>query len=191
MSTPWTRAECEAVLHSPTIGEPAKEKARARLAELDAVASPRQAPGAPAAPPRQAARAAGARIGREVCRKPLDEGLNQTERDFREVLERMREPDATVLAQRMVFRLAPGVSYQPDFAVVLVGGSLWMFEVKGAHTWDDAKDRFKMAAEAFPWWRWTMVRRKKRGEPWEVVYDRGAGATGQLTFAETQTQERG
>jgi hypothetical protein len=177
MTTPWTRAECEAVLHSPTIGEPAKEKARARLAELDAPQGPIKA-WQPAPAPRR----------REVCRKPLDEELNQTERDFREEVLRgfMAQGEGQAfLGQRMTFTLAPGMAYRPDFALVLPNGSLWLFEVKGAHTWDDAKDRFKMAAEAFPWWRWTMVRRKKRGEPWEVVYDRGAGATGQITFAET------
>jgi hypothetical protein len=181
-SVDWSRETCEHVLRSPGLGEPAKEKARARLAELDE--TPVTAP----TPPRR----------REVCRKPLDEELNQTERDFREVLERFCEPDPAwdpywekPLAQRLVFRLAPGVSYQPDFALVKFTGTLWLFEVKGAHTWDDAKDRFKMAAEAFPWWRWTMVRRKKRGEPWEVVYDRGAGATGQLTFADTQRRAEG
>lgn len=98
--------------------------------------------------------------------------LNQTERRYRDTFLRpmLASGEALgVLEQAVKFRLADATYYTPDLIAVLPGGQWWIIEVKGARTWDDALVKFKVAAELYPWWRWTMVQWKD-GE-WRTLRD--------------------
>ncbi len=64
-------------------------------------------------------------------------------------------------------RLADRTFYTPDFMVVLADLRLAFYEVKG-HLRDDAAVKFKVAAETFPQFTWTMFRYK--GGTWEAIY---------------------
>jgi hypothetical protein len=59
-------------------------------------------------------------------------------------------------------RLAQRTWYRPDFLVVMAGGSVELHEVKG-HWEDDARVKWKVAAEAFPFFLFRAVRRSGRG----------------------------
>ena len=74
------------------------------------------------------------------------------------------EPDDEHPARR---RSADATRYTPDFLVELPGGLLELHEVKGFWR-DDARVKFKVAAELFPMFRFVAVKRKHR--QWELSY---------------------
>lgn len=59
-------------------------------------------------------------------------------------------------------KLADGAWYTPDFLVVHASGETQIVEVKG-YQWSRDVVRWKVAADRFPFWRWTMVKREGRG----------------------------
>jgi len=60
------------------------------------------------------------------------------------------------------FRLAPNVSYTPDFMLVHLNESLALYEVKGSWKMKNARDsrtRLEIAAYRYPWFQWHAVTR--------------------------------
>lgn len=167
-----TPDELERLLRAPQIGAVTREKVAARIRHLEGgaepasaspVATPPAAEGAPGKPKRAPAHRTGV--------------MNLTESAFHlQVLApRLLLGIATqLLFERVQWWLAPGLTYRPDFIEVLPCGAWWCWEVKGPRIEEDATVKFKAAAEAYPWVRWTMVQRAGKGEPWRTRYDRGA-----------------
>lgn len=67
--------------------------------------------------------------------------------------------------ESVTLRLADATRYTPDFLVELFVGPLELHEVKGFWR-DDARVKFKVAAELFPMFRFVAVKRKNR--QWEL-----------------------
>lgn len=71
--------------------------------------------------------------------------------------------------EQMTLKLADGVRYTPDFAVLTLGinttGQLEFHEVKG-YMRDDARVKLKVAAAMFPF-KFLLVR--KSGQGWEIT----------------------
>jgi len=87
--------------------------------------------------------------------------MNKLECDYSEHLEARRLAGEITAWKFEPFnlRLAPGASYKPDFLVVCSDGILELHETKGF--WREAaRLRIKVAAEAFPWFRFLAVQRK-------------------------------
>ena len=94
--------------------------------------------------------------------------MNDTERRYADHLELLRR-SGEILDYRFEavgIRLAPRTFFYPDFLVVLMPGRLRFDEIKG-HIRDDALDRFKIAAELYPWFDWRML--KWQSGQWEIV----------------------
>lgn len=71
--------------------------------------------------------------------------------------------------ESLTLRLADATRYTPDFLVELVDEQLELHEVKGFWR-DDARVKFKVAAELFPMFRFVAVNRKNR--QWDLSYPR-------------------
>ncbi len=56
--------------------------------------------------------------------------------------------------EAITLRLADGVRYTPDFLVIYADHVLGLEEVKGAFVREDARIKFRVAVEQFPWFRW-------------------------------------
>lgn len=66
-------------------------------------------------------------------------------------------------------RLADSTYYTPDFLVVMADGEIWLHEVKGFWR-DDARVKFKTAAEAFPWFGFCAITSGgKKGWHYEIL----------------------
>ena len=68
----------------------------------------------------------------------------------------------TYTFESLKFRLADNTWYTPDF-MVIEDGRVVIYEVKGGFFRDDARAKFKVAAEMNPWfvWRWAVWKDKK------------------------------
>ena len=76
---------------------------------------------------------------------------NKTEAEYGRILEarkRLGEIDWYAF-EGITFKLADDTRYTPDFAIMLVGGTMEMHEAKG-HWMEDAKIKIKVAAQMFP-----------------------------------------
>lgn len=62
--------------------------------------------------------------------------------------------------EEFTLKLAPSTTYTPDFWVQFKDGSAMFIEVKGGFTRDDARVKFKVAAEKFRAFRFKMVQLK-------------------------------
>jgi len=102
--------------------------------------------------------------------------MNGIERAYAAQLEARRRP-GEVLAyyfERVTLRLADRTFYRPDFLVV-TPDCIEIHEVKGFWE-DDARVKWKVAAEQNPWARFLAVRADRR-RGWVVEeYGRGGGA---------------
>ncbi len=90
--------------------------------------------------------------------------MNRTEAQYLTHLETLLHA-GTVAAfyfEKVKLRLAEKTYYTPDFLVVLPDGRIEFHEVKGFWR-DDARVKFKVAAEQFPWFRFVAVTRPKIG----------------------------
>jgi hypothetical protein len=67
------------------------------------------------------------------------------------------------------FKLADKTTYTPDFFVI-TNDSVECHEVKGFLR-DDAAVKFKVAAAAFPWFRWVMIRYRNKSVGFETVME--------------------
>lgn len=100
--------------------------------------------------------------------------MNQTEAAYARVLEtRLRAGEILWYRFECIrLRLANKTSYTPDFLVLLANGELEVHEVKGslAIFADDAKVKFKVAADTFPFrFLLAIPRRKRDGGGWDVT----------------------
>lgn len=85
-----------------------------------------------------------------------------------ELLDWQYEPWSMKLTEPRVVngKTRPGVRYSPDFVVVLPDHRLRIVEVKGYQR-NASINRFKMAADRWPWFEWVMVTRN--GGHWETI----------------------
>lgn len=93
--------------------------------------------------------------------------MNKTEAAYTQHLHALQLTDK-VKAWRfegVTLRLADRTRYTPDFFVELADGTLELHEVKGFWR-DDARVKFKVAAELFPMFGFVSVKRKNR--QWEA-----------------------
>jgi len=96
--------------------------------------------------------------------RPDPNGMNKTERAYRDHLA-LRELAGEIQGFRfegLKLRLADSTFYSPDFLVILADGLVELHEVKG-HWEDDARVKFKVAQEQFPWLQLVAVKRAKGG----------------------------
>lgn len=93
--------------------------------------------------------------------------LNQTERDALAWLK-ARLPAIQFEAHALTLELANGCLYSPD--IVGKGPTdepLRVYEVKGKMAWDDAIVKLKVAARAWPMFRFWLIWRNLRTDPWQ------------------------
>ena len=64
-------------------------------------------------------------------------------------------------------RLADNTFYTPDFLVVKVTG-LEIHEIKGSYEREDARVKWKTAAELFPWFQFVVARWLGKKKGWKV-----------------------
>lgn len=108
-------------------------------------------------------------IGRLLGRRPRPRvtvgTMNQAERAYAQTLDAQKLADEIVdwRYEPLRLRLAPKTYYTPDFLVVT--GYFELHEVKG-HWEDDARVKWKCAAELFPWFRFVALRARKRYGRW-------------------------
>jgi hypothetical protein len=103
--------------------------------------------------------------------------MNKTEADYDLRLQNLKLAGVILWHKfnAIKLRLADGMFYTPDFAVMNARGELEFHEVKGFWR-DDAKDRIKVAADQYPA-RFVAVfkQAKKAGGGW--TYQEFSGAT--------------
>jgi len=101
-------------------------------------------------------------------RQVIADRMNKTEHAYSQRLDLLKAAGQVVRweFEPLNFRLAPRTYYRPDFLVV-TDECMEVHEVKGFWE-DDAKVKFKVAAEMYPEFRWCWVRRDGKG--WEVNY---------------------
>ncbi|MCA8331871.1 PDDEXK family nuclease [Burkholderia cepacia] len=88
--------------------------------------------------------------------------MNKTEAAYAELLA-ARAHCGEILEfkfESLKLRLADRTWYTPDFAIVLPDGTREIHEVKG-HWTDDARVKIKVAAELYPYYQFSAVRRVK------------------------------
>ncbi len=93
--------------------------------------------------------------------------LNRLEADYASRLElkRLAGEIASYRFESVKLRLADRTWYAPDFLVIGTDGILEFHEVKGGHFEDDARVKIKVAAEAFPEFRFVVARRPRATRP--------------------------
>lgn len=97
--------------------------------------------------------------------------MNKTENEYSLHLEFLKGA-GKILSwdfERVRLVLAPGVSYTPDFMVLMADRTIEMHEVKG-HWTDDAKAKIRIASNLFPFRFVSVHKRAKRdGGGWELI----------------------
>ena len=119
-------------------------------------------------------------------RRPKPTGLgevfdSQLELDFAQVLQGWML-DQTISEWRyhpLRFRLAPSVTYEPDFLIVphLNEFPLTIYETKGSWLSKNARDsrtRLQIAAHRYPWFHWYAATREKGVWQYEVIHAKDA-----------------
>lgn len=110
-------------------------------------------------------------------RPRTERGMNSWERLYAQELESRRMAGEILWwgYEAIKLRLADATFYSPDFAVLGLqlpdpSPVLQFVEIKGFLR-EDAAIKFKVAAAAFPWARFTMLRKRraKEGAGWDVV----------------------
>jgi hypothetical protein len=90
--------------------------------------------------------------------------MNKTEAIYAERLS----ADRDVLYWKfepLKFRIAKQTNYTPDFMAV-TQNEIWIIEVKGGYEREDARLKWKTAAEMYPMFRWFIARYVKK--QWHV-----------------------
>ena len=103
--------------------------------------------------------------------KPRQPGMmNRTEQAYAMMLEAMKRSGEIVdyRYESVTFKLAKDTRYTPDFYVIF-SDRIELHEVKGGLVRDDARVKFKVAAETFPeyGWKWCQFKNKKTG--WQIT----------------------
>jgi hypothetical protein len=94
----------------------------------------------------------------------MGDGMNKLERRFHERLQEAVRQRVFMAAFRepMTLRLAGRTTYKPDFMTFATFNNVMTFwETKGFMR-DDAAVKLKVAAAAFPMFRWVLVQRDRR-----------------------------
>ena len=93
--------------------------------------------------------------------------MNKTEEAYSWVLEARKQAGEIRwwAYEQMTLKLAEGVRFTPDFAVLTIGPRLEFHEVKG-YMRDDARVKLRCAAVLFPF-KFLLVR--KSGQGWEIT----------------------
>ncbi len=96
--------------------------------------------------------------------------MNATEREY---ADHLTAQGWCCQFEAVKLRLAPGVSYTPDFLVsgMRPGSSIEFHEVKG-YLRDDARKSFIFAREKFPMFKFRMIVKERGG--WREVYAEAA-----------------
>jgi hypothetical protein len=99
--------------------------------------------------------------------RPQRGKMNKTEAAYATYLDALRLTGAVKCwrFEAITLKLADGVRYTPDFLVELFVPPLEVHEVKGFWR-EDARVKFKVAAELFSMFRFVAVKRKNRR--WEI-----------------------
>lgn len=110
---------------------------------------------------------AAAPMSKKRIRQSTKPKLNQTERDALAWLV-LQLPQISFEPHALTVELANGCKYSPD----IIGKGpldepLRVYEVKGKMAWDDAIVKLKVAARAWPMFRFWLIWRDKRGAPWK------------------------
>jgi len=101
---------------------------------------------------------------------------SKLERDYAFVLQAMKLSGEIQdwRYEEVTFRLAFDTRYLPDFMVIPQDGAIEFHEVKGLRT-QTGRQKFEMAVEKFPWFKWVFVTRDNgawRFSPHARHYDR-------------------
>ena len=94
-------------------------------------------------------------------------GLNKTELRYQHLLELMKHAGTIrehLRHESINLRLATKTWWRPDFPVITLDGRLEFHEIKGFWR-DDARVKFKVAAELYPWFTFRVF-----------VWQKGSGA---------------
>ena len=110
---------------------------------------------------------------------PPEDGLNKTERLYRDKLESMRRRGEVLwyVAHPGSIRVAEGLHYRPDFEVVDASGIFVVVEIKGGWIEDDAIRGWKAACGARPYTRFVMIQYVKG--KWTKIRDSHPHAGGE------------
>lgn len=89
--------------------------------------------------------------------------MNSTEQAYFDnvLLPRLQAGEYTkVIYEGITFKLAPKTTYTPDFFVVKSDREIELHECKGGYTRDDARVKWKVAADMYPFFTWRMIHMK-------------------------------
>lgn len=95
--------------------------------------------------------------------------MNRTESAYATILE-ARKRSGEVLDywyESVTVKLADGVRYTPDFAVLLADGVLELHEVKGGFIRDDARVKLRVAARHTPF-AYVLAQYHNKGKGWTI-----------------------
>jgi hypothetical protein len=108
---------------------------------------------------------------RARARIPKSPYRSKLEAEWALVLEAMKR-DRQLVAyhyEPMSLRLGQGAFYMPDFLIVWHDGEVSFDEIKGGFAREASIVRIKVAASRYPFFRFRLVRKGKRGEaPWNI-----------------------
>ncbi len=92
--------------------------------------------------------------------------MNKTEAKF--LAEHLAGKYPVIMFEALKFRLADNTNYTPDFVTISGDGTLTAWEVKGGFFMDDARVKWKVAAEQYFWldWKWCTLKNKTAG--WKI-----------------------
>jgi|SRR5579859_4491113 len=88
--------------------------------------------------------------------------MNKTEAAYADHLEQLRQVGhiVTWLFEAITLKLGDDCRYTPDFLVIHADRTVELVEVKGFWR-DDARVKIRVAAQRFPWFRFTGIRRER------------------------------
>lgn len=89
-----------------------------------------------------------------------EERLNKTEKRFLEYLRaKYTDRQCRIGIQDHTLRIGADCRYTPDFSLWLGfnGGTMTFFDVKGPHTWEDAKVKLKATATQFSMYKFNIA----------------------------------
>jgi len=101
-------------------------------------------------------------VTRRIPPLPPRHKMNKLETRYRDLLEARKQAGDIIdyVYEGITFRLASRTTYTPDFLVVM-NDCFEIHEVKG-YWRDDARVKWKLAAEKFPWLRFVAVQWRRK-----------------------------
>jgi hypothetical protein len=112
-------------------------------------------------------------LGDKPARKQAGRAKSHTEARYEEFLSGMLLAGKVQLwlPQPLLIRLTPDMTYRPDFLVILPDGRPCLVEVKGGRIWRHNVEKFKVARDWRPEYRWICLQWSKAR--WNVRYKTG------------------